>query len=661
MSRIPELRRRGPQSAADAARSGAWLRRPAVRHGVSGLAVAVAGAGVTAAALGAVALIDFPSPSYLARMAMSSLVVLVAGLSLWAAASRGAPGWTRTLAGYLGPAAVTAIHLAFLLYGTRHYLNGVSGDQLNRLAYLGRFASSPALADAFYRDNAPFYPAAWFWVGGRLSSLLGVPAWEFYKPWAIATLAVASALAFVCWRAVVGERIAVPLALVTAAVGIHVAAYEPYSWIFVSVLPVVAVWAQRISHRRVAVALGVYLGLAAITYTLIAGIAAVVVTAAAALAFARTPRDGRGTRLRIAQHWVGIGLLSALIALVFWGPYLLSRLRGDVHERSVATDFAPELSVAWPLPMLELGGLAVLSLVGLVWLAWTLADSRHAVPAHAGRLAPEHRAREIAAALAFLALIGYAWFALSGLRAMGASTLLPFRLIPVIWLALACAGVFGLRSLREWTAAWAAEAGGARPRQVAAVGVVLVAVLTVQAAQQSSEEDLTFADTARSAPGRPDDLVAAVSDVTNGAEPDDVVVLSDDPTLYTFEPYWAFQAPAAAYASPTGRFEARNEAIAGWAGAADSRALHDAMRSGEFGAPDVLVLTAAPAPAPPADAPASPIAPPAETWSYSEVHNTMPLAGNIEKRPVDFDPALFSDPGAFRVERVGNLVVIGVL
>ena len=58
-------------------------------------------------------------------------------------------------------------------------------------------------------------------------------------------------------RAVVGERIAIPLALVAAAVGIHVAAYEPYSWIFVSVLPVVAVWAQRISHRRVAVALGV--------------------------------------------------------------------------------------------------------------------------------------------------------------------------------------------------------------------------------------------------------------------------------------------------------------------------------------------------------------------------------------------------------------------
>lgn len=612
---------------------------------VAGIARAVFAAGtMTAAALGGAALIDFPTPSNLPQMAMSTLIVAVAALALWTAGSRRLPEWSRTAAGLLAPAAGTAIHQSFLLYGTNHYLNGIGGDQLNRVAYLGRFASSPALADAFYRDAAPFYPAGWFWIGGRLADLVGVPAWEFYKPFAIFTMALAASFAFLAWRALAGARIAVPLALATAAVGLALAAYEPYSWLFIALLPAVAVWAQRIAEPRYLAYTGVFLGLAAVTYTLIAAIGVVIVTAGAAISFARTPRDGRGTRLRIVASWVAAGILSALIALLFWAPYLLSVLRGDGHERSVATDFAPEDAAHWPLPMLSDTGLQLLCIAGLVWLAWTVGAALRERGSSAASAASPATVR-IAFGLAIMVLAGYAWFALSGLRAITGSTLLPFRLTPVITLAFACAGVFALREAWRHARAWG-QANHRGP-QVAALAFALGAVIVVHAAQSVSEEDAEFSDKARSAPGEPTAVVEAISDVTGGAEPQDLVVLSDDTSLYMFHPYWAFQAPAAAYAAPTGEFEKRNELIGRWSQATDGRQLADALRRSEFPGPDVLVLT-------PVDGPGG------EMWKYDEVVNTMPLEGNIRQVPIEFDPEVFSDASLFDVEYAGGRVIIGV-
>lgn len=643
-----------------------------VAAGIAGIVGAfVAAAAMTAAALGGAALIDFPMPSYLPNQAMSTLVVVVAALALWTAASRRLPEYARTIAGLLAPAAASAIHQSFLLFGTSHYLNGIGGDQLNRVTYLGRFASSPALADAFYSDAAPFYPAGWFWLGGRIADLVGVPAWEFYKPFAIFTMALAGSLAFLAWRALAGSRVAIPLALATVAVGLALAAYEPYSWLFIAVLPAVAVWAQRIGSARYAAYIGVFLGLAAVTYTLIAAVGVVVVTAGAAFSFARTPRDGRGTRLRIARNWVAAGIVSALIALLFWTPYLLAVLRGDGHERSVATDFAPEDAAHWPAPMLEFTGLGVLCFAGLVWLAWTVAGIRRersageageaGDPGKTGEAGSEAGLAEastapiaqIALGLTILVVSGYAWFALSGLRAMGATTLLPFRMTPVITLALACAGVFALREVwnqlraraREFDAS--GEPRGTRERQFAALACVVVAMITVHSAQAVSDEDAEFTANARSAPGEPTAVVEAISDVTGGAEPQDLVVLSDDTSLYMFQPYWAFQAPAAAYAAPTGEYEKRNELIASWATARDGAELADTLRSGEFRAPDVLVLT----PTKGADG---------EKWEFMEVVNTMPLEGNILRVPLEFDPELFADPAMFHVEHAGGRVVIGV-
>ena len=244
-----------------------------------------------------------------------------------------------------------------------------------------------------------------------------------------------------------------------------------------------------------------------------------------------------------------------------------------------------------------------------------------------------------------MVLAGYAWFALSGLRAITGSTLLPFRLTPVITLAFACAGVFALREAWRHARAWGRA--NVRGPQVAALAFALGAVIVVHAAQSVSEEDAEFSDKARSAPGEPTAVVEAISDVTGGAEPQDLVVLSDDTSLYMFHPYWAFQAPAAAYAAPTGEFEKRNELIGRWSQATDGRQLADALRGSEFPGPDVLVLT-------PVDGPEG------EMWKYDEVVNTMPLEGNIRQVPIEFDPEVFSDASLFDVEYAGGRVIIGV-
>lgn len=634
---------------------------------------------VTAAAIAATNALDLPADSWLPQTAMATLVVLVVAAALLATA-RPASAAVRWIAGTAAPAGATALHLAFLLDGTRHYLNGLGGDQLNRVAYLGRFASSPHLADAFYKDLAPFYPAGWFWIGGRVSSLTGIPAWEFYKPFSIFTMALAAALAFVAWRRLAGDRMAIPLALVTAGIGVALAAYEPYSWIFVALLPALALWAQRLDRPGYWLACTVFLGLAAVSYTLIAGIAAVVTTAGAIATVLKqrsvarhfgTPPPRRAM-VRTGAALAAAALGSAVIAAGFWLPYLWSFVSGEPHEKSVATDFAPESAASWPLPMLQLGETSgLLSLVGLVWLGAILSHRltpsdhirrRLQVTSSRGALYPPTQ-RDIAVALATIAALGYVWFALSGLRALLESTLLAFRLTPVITLAFALAGVFGLRALWQLVGDRIGDLAAPaerehRAHQLRVVGALLVAVLAVGMAQHVSEEDHSFAASARATGDEPSALLNAIGNVSGQRTATALVVLSDDPALFAYRPYWAFQAPAAAYASPTGTFEARNAAIRDWATAGDAAELVAQWDADGFAGPDVLVLTQRDKGAEAGSKPVTGPVGPDTRWVFDEIVNTMPRASNIRRVPVEFDPKLF-DPALFAVEQVDGMVVIG--
>ena len=72
--------------------------------------------------------------------------------------------------------AFTVVTLGMPLGATKLYLFGISVDQQFRTEYLTRLTDSPALHDMTYAGLPPFYPAGWFWIGGRAAALTGTPA-----------------------------------------------------------------------------------------------------------------------------------------------------------------------------------------------------------------------------------------------------------------------------------------------------------------------------------------------------------------------------------------------------------------------------------------------------------------------------------------------------
>ncbi|WP_194862040.1 arabinofuranosyltransferase, partial [Dietzia sp. SYD-A1] len=249
------------------------------------------------------------------------------------------------------------------------------------------------------------------------------------------------------------------------------------------------------------------------------------------------------------------------------------------------------------------------------------------------------RSLVLAQALGLMVLTVFGWYALSGLRAATGSTLLPFRLIPAITLALALAGVVGSLALARW--AVATSPGHSRGR-VAAVAVVVAGLAAVQMVQHVSEEDSAFAAAARDTVAAPTPVMEAIDEMTPGREPSDLVVLTAVPTVYAYRPYFTFQAPAQAYATPAGRYTERTDEIRRWATATSPRELADALESGPFRGPDVLVLAREGI----------------RTWGLPVAINEMPLARNNSRETIRFSPAQFADPELFDVREVGSRVVI---
>ncbi len=80
------------------------------------------------------------------------------------------------LLSWAGLSGFVTVTLGMPLSATKLYLHGVSVDQEFRTEYLTRLTDSAALHDMTYADLPPYYPAGWFWIGGRVANLLGMDA-----------------------------------------------------------------------------------------------------------------------------------------------------------------------------------------------------------------------------------------------------------------------------------------------------------------------------------------------------------------------------------------------------------------------------------------------------------------------------------------------------
>ena len=151
--------------------------------------------------------------------------------------------------------AFSVVTLAMPLGATKLYLFGISVDQQFRTEYLTRLTDTAALHDMTYFGLPPFYPPGWFWIGGRLAALTGTPAWEMFKPWAIISITVAIAVAFVLWASMIRFEYALIVSTATAAATLAYSPAEPYAAIITVLLPPVFVLAWsglrgRIARRR---------------------------------------------------------------------------------------------------------------------------------------------------------------------------------------------------------------------------------------------------------------------------------------------------------------------------------------------------------------------------------------------------------------------------
>ena len=122
----------------------------------------------------------------------------------------------------------------------------------------------------------------WFWLGGRAAALTGTSGWEMFKPWAITSIAVAVVVAFVLWSKHDPLRYALIVTAATAAVMLAYASPEPYAAMITVLLPPVLVlawsglrgWDRGPAAGRPSSRVGVFLGVAALFYTLLLGLAA---------------------------------------------------------------------------------------------------------------------------------------------------------------------------------------------------------------------------------------------------------------------------------------------------------------------------------------------------------------------------------------------------
>lgn len=565
----------------------------------------------------------------------STVILIAAGCLLYWYPQ--APTWRRRLTqaiATLAPGLLVFTSIGIPLSASRLYLDGVQVDQGFRTQFLTRMADTTALADMNYADMPTYYPAGWFWLGGRLANLLGIPGWEVFQPWALISIAAAGCLLVPVWQRLTGSlATATAVAITSIAVVLRLGADEPYAVIVALGVPAAAAlaWRGLSGSRFAALGLLTYLGLSATIYTLFTALGALTVVIASIILAART----RSPRPILRMISIGIG--SCLIALLSWGPYLLAVATGHPRGAATATHFLPEDGTTFPLPFLHPSIAGILSLLGIVYL----------VTCHRDRLA---------APLITGIAVAYAWTLGSMALPMLGTTALGFRMELPIFLYATTAGILGV--------AWIAQLQR-NPGRLATATITIVAIVAglhyIQAIPKNNQEqiDHAYSDTdgnGERADRYPPDVGRYYARIDQIIHDDglnhDAIILTDETRLLSYYPYFGYQAFTSHYANPLGQFEERNATIAdlaerSWTDLADPDDFAAAITDAPWRAPDVYIFRGH------SDDPD-------DTAGY-KIHiaeDIYPNEPNIRYQGLFFNPAVFDADSLWRQHQVGPFVVI---
>ncbi|HVV13592.1 arabinofuranosyltransferase [Amycolatopsis sp.] len=578
-------------------------------------------------------------PTALVNLASVVLLLVLFALLATSWAARW-PSWLRVGGAMAALTAFATLLLAIPLQATRFFLGGSTVDNTFRLQYMERMTASNSLADMNYHGIAPYYPGGWFWLGGRFANLIGWDGWAAYKPYSILWIALSAVVAFVLWSLVVRRRLAVLASIATTIAGcFSVAIDEPYAWPTSAWLPPVAVLAWLVFRRsgRVqawpVVLIGLYLGFAAITYTLHVAFGIFVIVVLAVVAGVLAARHGEGVGAvvkRLLLRLVAIGAITLVLALFTWGAFILA---GGLGKPNVAAHFLPETSAYFPTPFEPTSVFGVLCLAGLVWL---LLRARHEPVAFV--------------TLTVTALV-YVWFAVSTLALLAHTTLLSFRFIGTLDTLLSVAGVFGAVELLRHVPRLTRQGrplfvAGSVLALIGAVSLAQTSVKSLNDSVQTAESDY-YAD-GYNAKGEHDtskdgawtgQLISTVNELS-GRAPEGNIVLSAYDRLLSFVPYWGFQQTTPHYANPLAGYTERNAQIRNWATASDSAELLNKLAANPVEAPNVFVLRKDNG-----------------KLDMPIASDTFPQASPVHVDEVAFDPALFVSP-RFTQRDVGPFTVI---
>ncbi|MEV6321872.1 galactan 5-O-arabinofuranosyltransferase [Nocardia sp. NPDC051787] len=581
--------------------------------------------------------------------------------------------WVAKLLSWVGLSTFVTVTLGMPLAATKLYLFGVSVDQEFRTEFLTRLTDSAALRDMTYADLPSFYPAGWFWIGGRVANLLGMDGWEVFKPYAIGFLAVAAVVALVLWSQLIRADWAVGVAAASTAVTVAYAAPEAYSAVIVLLLPPALVLAWGALYRPLedvrsgttpadagqrtaggwgaVIGTGLLLGWAATFYTLYFLVAAFAVGLMGLLAVVLAVREQRAVnqprRTRGAtgagRAWragvppllrlVVIGAIAGVIALIVWAPYLAKALRSATASSGTALHYLPEAGSELPLPMFEFSLLGALCLVGTVWLVLRAASSR--------------RAQALGIGVAAI----YLWALLSMAATAAGTTLLSFRLEPVLLVLLAGAGAFGF--VEGARAIYQALNEPARFRLVVIVVATVGALAFTQDIPHILAAEITTAYTDTDGDGRRADErapsavsfyrdVDAALTTQTGRPRSDTVVLTADTSFLSFYPYFAFQALTSHYANPLADFAGRAATIEHWSKLKTPQELHDALATSPWRAPDAFVFRRS-----------------GDAYTLRLAKDVYPNDPNVARYTVSFPKELFADP-RFTTTDIGPFTLVTV-
>ena len=555
-------------------------------------------------------------------------VVLVSGL-VWRR------GWHTIARGaaLVSLSAFAVVTLAMPLGATKLYLFGISVDQQFRTEYLTRLTDTAGPHDMTYSGLPPFYPPGWFWIGGRLATLTGTPGWEIFKPWAIISITIAVVLAFVLWASMIRFEYALIVSTATAAATLAYSTTEPYAAIIAVLLPPVFVlgWsglrgATRDGGRAAVIGVGVFLGIAALFYTLLLAYATFTLTIMAVVLVVARRRLEPLLRLAV------IGVIASAIALIGWGPYLMAAVNGHPAGSGTAQHYLPAAAARLEFPMLHFTLLGALCMVGTLWLVVRARSSTRA------------------GALAVAVLALYAWSLLSMLTTLVGTTLLSFRLQPTLTILLTAAGAFGFIEATLAIASRYAPQTGRRIVTAAAALGTIGALTFSQDIPDVLRSDIVVAYTDTDGNGQRADrrppgaeqyyreIDTKIREVT-GLPRDQTVVLTADYSFLSYYPYYGFQSLTSHYANPLAQFNMRASAIESWATLTNADQFIAALDKLPWKPPGVFVMRRGAN----------------DTYTLRLASDVYPNQPNVRRYQVELSSALFDD--RFDVSTVGPFVL----